>query len=136
MQSVRNAAANIRKTGGFVQYLAIAAYSLNEMKGRVGAGRTRARYATRFLQPTLLRASPETPSCFALRLSQEKHRQCDCLGFRIYFADLHSPGRVRPTKITIGAQTGPQLLSHLSQQRISHGMPIAVIHRFEIIQIQ
>jgi hypothetical protein len=28
------------------------------------------------------------------------------------------------------------LLSHLSQQRISHGMPIAVIHRFEIIQIQ
>ena len=59
--SVRDAAANIRKTGGFVQYLAIAAYSLNEMKGRVGAGRTRARYATRFLQPSLLRASPETP---------------------------------------------------------------------------
>ena len=28
--------------------------------------------ATRFLQPSLLRASPETPeSCFALRLSQE-----------------------------------------------------------------
>ena len=71
MRSVRDAAANIRKTGGFVQCLAIAAYSLNAMKGRVGAGRTRARYATRFLQPSLLRARPENPeSCFALRLSQ------------------------------------------------------------------
>ena len=32
---------NMRKLGGFVQCLAIAAYSLNAMKGRVGAGRTR-----------------------------------------------------------------------------------------------
>ncbi len=47
--------------GGFVQYLAIAACSLNEMKGRVGAGRTRSADADQFLQPTLLRASPETP---------------------------------------------------------------------------
>ena len=59
--SVRDVTATIRNMGGFVQCLAIAACSLNEMKGRVGAGRTRARYATRFPQPTLLRASPETP---------------------------------------------------------------------------
>ena len=69
VRSVRDVAATIRKLGCFVQCLAIAAYSLNAMKGRVGAGRTRARYATRFLQPSLLRASPEPPpaSRFACR---------------------------------------------------------------------
>ena len=43
---------------------------LRELLGRVGAGRTRPADADQFLQPSLLRASPETPSCFALRLSQ------------------------------------------------------------------
>ena len=70
MRSVRDVAANIRGMGGFVQCLAIAVCSLNAMKGRVGAGRTRPADADQFLQPSLLRASPETPSCFALRLSQ------------------------------------------------------------------
>ena len=70
VRSVRDAAAKYAQIGRLCAMLGIAAYSLNEMKGRVGAGRTRARYATRFLQPSLLRASPETPSCFALRLSQ------------------------------------------------------------------
>jgi hypothetical protein len=72
VRSVRDAAAKYAQIGRLCAMLGIAAYSLNEMKGRVGAGRTRARYATRFLQPTLLRASPETPACFALRLSQSQ----------------------------------------------------------------
>ena len=36
VQSVRDVTANVRGMGGFVQSLAIAAYSLNAMKGRVG----------------------------------------------------------------------------------------------------
>ena len=71
VRSVRDAAAKYAQIGRLCAMLGIAAYSLNEMKGRVGAGRTRARYATRFLQPSLLRASPETPSCFAFRLAHD-----------------------------------------------------------------
>ena len=95
VQSVRDVAANIRGMGGFVQCLAIAAYSLNAMKGRVGAGRTRARYATRFLQPTLLRASPETPFCFALRLSQSLASSAQVGGLAAHPAqrELHLPER-------------------------------------------
>ena len=51
VRSVRDAAAKYAQIGRLCAMLGIAAYSLNEMKGRVGAGRTRPADADRSYSP-------------------------------------------------------------------------------------